>query len=103
MADEKKPGQDFGEPDAMNLEAAFEVPAVFANRFIVTVSPSGARITFAEQQSRDGKVFYRGAVATTHIEAIQLYKLLKKMLAPIEDAIETAEPIEINLNQGNGR
>ncbi len=62
-------------------------PALFANRFFVTMTPAGARIAFAETVFTDRPTAFRSAVVLAFQDAIELKKLLESMLKPIEDAL----------------
>lgn len=72
-------------------ELMFSGPAVLSNKFYVALGPVGARITFAEQSPETSPKF-RTAVVLPFQDAIELYKLLSKMLKPIEEALAGATP-----------
>lgn len=63
---------------------ALSGPAVLANRFFVTIGPSGVRIAFAEQFGPETKPTFRTAVVISFQDGIELSKLLAKFLEPVE-------------------
>src|SRR5438552_8148585 len=83
MADNRKVAPD-------ELMATFQIPAVMVNRAIVTLGPM-VRITFGEQTGDIKNTSFRVAVALPHMTAIELYRLLRDLLADIEKEIEAAK------------
>jgi hypothetical protein len=74
-----------------DLDAAFSGPAILINRFIVTLHPSGARLSFWERRAPDSPPEFRASVLLSYQDAIELSKLLTRMLQPIEAAIGSAD------------
>ena len=73
------------------LDISFSGPAVLANRCFVNLGPAGARITFTEQREPELPVNYRAAVILSYQDAISLWKLMERMLSPIEQQLEAAK------------
>jgi hypothetical protein len=71
-------------------EIAGSGPALLANRFFVTLTPSGARLAFTERGTPEGQLHFRNAVILSYQDAISLYQLLRDMLKPVEDQISAA-------------
>lgn len=71
-----------------DASAAFEGPAVLSNRFFVSVSDAGVRIAFCEKWGQENPTLFRTAVTMGYADAIDLHKLLKKMLQDIEPEVE---------------
>lgn len=67
---------------------AFEWPAPYVDRFVVTAG-NVVRIAFAEEVSKGKKQAVRAAVSMTHQNAIALKNLLDAMLRPLEEALAT--------------
>jgi hypothetical protein len=61
-------------------DAAYEGPAVTANRFFLISTGAYLRISFCEQQAPERPLRYRAAVALTHAEALALANLIKGFL-----------------------
>lgn len=76
-----------------DLAASFEVPAVFANRFVVTLTQSGTRISFAEVPV-GGKPKFRTAVLLGYHDALELSALLDVMIKKNVVFSEAPEPTE---------
>lgn len=95
-AEEKSQVEPVSDED---VENSYEVPATYVNRFFVTVGLN-TRITFSEQRSPDKKVHLRGAIVMTHQDAISLWKVLQKVLAPIEEAIKHEIASELTEKSG---
>ncbi len=76
------------------LELAYSGPAMAANRLFVTITPSGVRITFAEQTGPGKPAHFRTAVIMSIQDGIALRDVLSKTLKDAEAAIEktTAAP-----------
>lgn len=72
------------------LDIAFSGPAPAANRFFINVNSSGVRIAFTEQVPNSGKNYFRCAAVLSVGDAIQLHNVLRKLLAPFEQAMEKA-------------
>lgn len=66
------------------LIAAFEVPAVAINRFVITFARSGMRLAFGEQAIPGSVSKFRTAVIMSRGEALALRNLLSDMLDPSE-------------------
>ncbi len=73
-----------------DAEAANSIPAIYCNRFYVTVS-NVVRIAFAERSLPDKQPVFRTAIALGHYDAIELAKLLRGLLSEIEAQIEAAK------------
>ena len=69
------------------IEAAYKVPAPGANKFVVTVSRPGVRITFGELHEHLRVPKFTSAVTLHPVDAITLYKLLREMLKDVESQI----------------
>jgi hypothetical protein len=68
-------------------EAAYSGPATLANRFLVTLHPSGARIAFMERRSPEALPAFRAAVILSYQDAVELSQVLNRMLQPVQDAL----------------
>lgn len=83
MAEEKKAAEGTqiitGLPEE-ELLAAFSGPAIFANKFYVTMLPSGVRITFVEAILPNKPPVYRGAFTVSYSDAIAFRDLLSRQL-----------------------
>jgi hypothetical protein len=84
MADEK-PAPD---PEAV---AAWQVPAPLSNKVYIYFDGHTVRIVFAEQGGPDLPAAVRSAVALVPQTAIEFSKLLRGMLAPVEEALTKAQ------------
>jgi len=82
MSEEKKEN----EATEVDLEASLEGPAYFSNKFTVSIGPA-VRIAFMETGGHE-KPHFRTAVAMHPQDAIELYKLLKRMLGGLEVQLE---------------
>lgn len=60
--------------------ASLDVPAVLANRFVLTVSNSGMRIAFAETQP-GADLKFRSAVVLNFHDALSLANVLQEMIS----------------------
>lgn len=80
------------------MNAAFAIPSTFANRFLVTTSNQGARISFGESYSPDKSTHYRGAVSLGFDDALLLSELIqsliKRNVAPQEEAPQTPVAVD---------
>ena len=65
-------------------QAAHAGPAIFTNRFFVTVGPL-VRIAFAEQWDTETPAQPRVAIAMSHQDAIELKNILTSLLAALEE------------------
>ena len=89
MPDQNKPSIDprIGKLiPAQEMEEAFTVPSLSANRYFIQPVSSGARIAFGEQVPGSDKIHFRVAVTLSNEDAVQLYKLLQHMLKEFEEA-----------------
>lgn len=84
MADESEDRREVTDDE---LDVAFAGAAPGANRFILTLGPTGVRIAFLEENSK-GRVYFRNAITLHPQDGIKLYKLLQGMLKDIEGQIE---------------
>ena len=84
MADEKPP------PDPEYV-AAWEAPAPSINKIYAYFDGHTVRVVFAEQGAPELPSFVRSAVSMNPQTAIELWKLLRGFLAPVEEAIEKAK------------
>jgi hypothetical protein len=73
-----------------DLSIAFSGPATLANRFFITLGPTGARIAFAEQATPDTPSIFRVAVVLPFQDALELTRVLGVLLAPVKDALAKA-------------
>lgn len=73
------------EVSSQEMEDAFVVPALSANRYFLQPVTSGVRIAFGEVIPGTEKNYFRVAVTLSHYDAIQLYKLIQHMVKPFED------------------
>jgi hypothetical protein len=71
------------------VNAAITVPAVLADRFVVTLTDAGCRIAFAEQTMPESLPIFRNAVILSYPNALELYKLLQGMLKDVEQSLNT--------------
>ena len=74
----------------VDLEASFSISSPISNRFFVHIGPLGVRLTFAEQVPKTDKFYLRSATTLAFQDAIQLYKVLQRMLEPMESAAAAA-------------
>ena len=89
MVDEKKAGDD-GEYRLVTEQEnriSFSGPAPGANRFYITIGQPGVRIAFCEAIPDTEDVAFRAAVTLHPLDAIQLHKVLKRLIDPIEKNI----------------
>lgn len=82
------------------IRAAFEGPAVYADRFIVTTNQAGLRIGFMETDNRGSPAHFRTAVILSYPDAIELSKLIRSLLTDIEKQIEEAKADGIKVSNG---
>ena len=87
MADQSAASGGFRQPSEEELEVAFSGPAILANRFYVTLGPTGARIAFAEQQSSEKDAEFRSAVILPFQDALALSTILATLLGPLSEVI----------------
>ena len=73
------------------VEAAYKIPAPGANKFVVTISQPGVRISFGELHPLFKVPVFFSAVTLHPVDAIALNKLLSEMLTGIEDKIVSVE------------
>ncbi|MBW3098075.1 hypothetical protein [Pseudohoeflea coraliihabitans] len=62
------------------LEIAYQGPAVFSNKFFLSITHSGLRVAFAEQNGEALPAQFRTAVVLPYQDALQLSKLLQKAI-----------------------
>lgn len=72
---------------AQEMEEAFTVPSLSANRFFIQPVSSGARMAFGEQVPGSDQIHFRVAVTLSNEDAVQLYRLLQHMLKEFEEAL----------------
>ena len=72
------------------LSVAFDGPALAADRFFATASPSGVRLAFAEDERPDGRSHFRAAVMLSPAAA---YALGQMLLGITVEAHQPAEPV----------
>ena len=77
-----------GPVSADELEESFSIPAPSANRFFLNLGRGGVRIAFAEQVPGSKKLFLRSAVVLAAPDAVQLYKIVQRIIKPFEDALK---------------
>ena len=90
MTDAPSPSTTAGQVSDADLRISFDGPAILANRFFVTLGPSGVRIAFAEQTT-NGETFFRSATILSVQDAIGLHRLLREMLQEIERQFDEAQ------------
>jgi hypothetical protein len=61
-------------------KVTFAGPAPIVNRFIALPTPDGLRISFLEQGTVGGEVFFRSAVFVSYVNAALLKDLLERMI-----------------------
>lgn len=76
---------------SQEMEDAFVVPALSANRYFLQPVTSGVRIAFGEVIPGTEKHYFRVAVTLSNYDAVQLYKLIQHMVKPFEDAAADGE------------
>jgi hypothetical protein len=76
------------------VAAAFSGAAPAANRFVIQIGHPGVRISFLEALPNGEDTFFRSAVTLHPIDAISLYRVLKKMLEEIENEFVSSGIIE---------
>lgn len=74
--------------------AAFSGAAPAANRFVIQVGHPGVRIAFLEALPNGEDIFFRSAATLHPIDAISLYRALKKMLEEIETEFVSSGIVE---------
>lgn len=86
----KSPGvEETNRPLTENeVQISNSVPAIFTNRFFISMSPGGVRITFTEQQSEIGDPAVRSAVIMHIEDGIALYKTLENLLKEAEETLK---------------
>lgn len=62
------------------MEALSDVPSIFSNKFYITVSAGGVRLTFAEVHVPDMSPRMRVSVTLPHLDAVALRDVLSRML-----------------------
>jgi hypothetical protein len=62
------------------LKKAYSGPAIFVNRFVVTIMGAHARIAFTEQDRKDGDILFRTAVAMSIDDMLKLVDLINKLV-----------------------
>lgn len=78
------------------MRIAFGAPALYSNRFFVTVQNGFVRMAFCEQEPTTGVLLPRSALCLQGHDAIALRRLLEEMLKPLEDFIEKSEQQQEN-------
>lgn len=79
---------------------AFAVAAPGANKFVINIGTPGVRMAFGEvHQQLDSPTFHT-AVTLHPLDAIKLYKILKEMLAPIEETFRASGAITDSTVEG---
>ena len=73
------------------MEPAFRVPSLSADRFVVQPVSSGLRIAFGELAHGPDNVYFRVAVTLSRQDSVNLYKLLQHMLRPFEEEQASTE------------
>ncbi len=73
----------------VDLGVAYEGPAVYVNRFFVSMGPV-ARIAFAEQNSPGKPIFFRSAISISLQDAIALAHMLTDLVKPFESRLDEA-------------
>lgn len=81
MAEEKSGKVDVTQEE---MEIAFSGPALYCNKFYVTMSPVNMRLTFAENNPRIKLPQFRGAVSMSIGDAMELKALLERVLEDVE-------------------
>lgn len=88
------------------LLESFSGPAVLANRIFLTITGSGARLSFMEQHGDKVPPQFRTAVILSFEDALALRDLLERQLKDIEKSIKAAkadaQANADNAGQGNG-
>jgi hypothetical protein len=74
------------------FKEAHSGPAVYSNRFYVTMTAHGVRIGFMEQSEPGAVPVFRNAVILSLEDGIALYKLLQGTLKDAESIIRNAQP-----------
>jgi hypothetical protein len=62
------------------LEATFESPSIFCNKFYLSLSPVVARVTFAETRTGVSKPHVRTSITMAISDLVELRNLLNRML-----------------------
>jgi hypothetical protein len=70
------------------MQRAYEIPTVVANRFVLNWSTNGIRLAFGEQFAVEFSPTYRCAVALNIEDTISLYKLLQTALQNLGVSLE---------------
>jgi len=81
MPEEHKPSDE-------EVNAAYDVPAVFINRFAVTLNDSGVRLSFGENNPK-GVSKYRSAIQMSPFHAWELRNALTTILERVEQQSKT--------------
>ena len=70
------------------VDAAYDVPAVFINRFAVALNDSGVRLSFGENNPK-GVSKYRSAIQMSPFHAWELRNALTTILERVEQKTKT--------------
>ncbi len=73
------PPLDVQQVSSLEMEIAQSGPAIYSNRFFITISNAGTRIAFAEA-GPDMPPVFRSAVLLSHADTYALAGLLKDLL-----------------------
>lgn len=68
---------------------AASVPTFYSNNFIVSVTPSGARIAFGEQWE-EGRTNFRSAIYLDTADALELADLIQRLTKQISLSVENS-------------
>lgn len=88
MSEGEKPLVDDADSDINAI--AFSGPAPAVNRFVVSLGPTGLRLTMLEEDTNKNNHF-RAAGLMHPQDGIKLYKLLQGMLADFEEQLHEIE------------
>ena len=74
--------------NVQEMEVSMSGPAVYVNKFIISISPAGTRIAFAEQ-GPDMPPVFRSAVLLNLADSFALAGLLKQLLDQNVTVVQT--------------
>lgn len=83
-----------------DMDAAFQVPAPGANKFVVTLGMPGLRIAFGEDSEHIRKPYFHTAVTLHPMDGIVLYQMLAEMLVQIETEFRASGVISDEKSDG---
>jgi hypothetical protein len=77
---------DVQQPQVEEMKAAFQGPAVFANKVVLNTGIGSVRLSFLEEMAinQEKQTIFRSAICMNYPDAIALANLLKSALSDLE-------------------